>query len=71
MSDQSYEDYKENKTQFDIGTQIEIICPENYELIGENIITCMENGKTNFNFITTKSMVSGNKGISHFGVRTS
>ncbi|CAH1105370.1 unnamed protein product [Psylliodes chrysocephalus] len=44
MSDQSYEDYKENKTQFDIGTQIEIICPENYELIGENIITCMENG---------------------------
>ncbi|CAG9855886.1 unnamed protein product [Phyllotreta striolata] len=48
MSDQSYEDYKENYTQLDIGTQIEFSCFENYKLVGESIVNCMENGTWDF-----------------------
>ncbi|XP_057660658.1 sushi, von Willebrand factor type A, EGF and pentraxin domain-containing protein 1-like isoform X1 [Diorhabda carinulata] len=44
IADQSYEDYKENKTKFDIGTQIEFHCDENYELVGNNTINCLESG---------------------------
>lgn len=45
MAESSHEDYKENVTKFDPGTQIEIQCSEKAILAGENVITCLENGK--------------------------
>lgn len=44
LSDSSYEDYKENITKFDPGTQIEINCNEKVTIEGEKVITCLENG---------------------------
>ncbi|XP_044748344.1 sushi, von Willebrand factor type A, EGF and pentraxin domain-containing protein 1-like isoform X2 [Coccinella septempunctata] len=36
--------YEEEKTLFDVGTQIEVICREGTTLIGESVITCQESG---------------------------
>lgn len=44
MAEHSYEDFTENVSLFDAGTQIEIICASNANLTGENILTCQENG---------------------------
>lgn len=44
IAENSYEDFQESISQFDIGTQIEIICEKNANLTGENLITCQENG---------------------------
>lgn len=49
IAENSYEDFHENISQFDSGTQIEIICDENAIISGEKIITCQENGKKNMN----------------------
>lgn len=45
LSDSSYEDYKENVTKFEPGTQIEITCIDEAHLAGDNIVTCLENGE--------------------------
>lgn len=42
--DNSYGDFIEGVSRFDVGTQIEIVCDNNANLTGENIITCQENG---------------------------
>ncbi|RZB38885.1 sushi, von Willebrand factor type A, EGF and pentraxin domain-containing protein 1-like [Asbolus verrucosus] len=44
MAEHSYEDFIENQSTFDIGTQVEIVCDEKANLTGENVITCQENG---------------------------
>ncbi|XP_045479696.1 sushi, von Willebrand factor type A, EGF and pentraxin domain-containing protein 1-like [Harmonia axyridis] len=36
--------YEEEKTLFDVGTQIEVTCKEGTTLIGESVITCQESG---------------------------
>lgn len=45
LADQLYQDFVQNITVFETGTQIEVICPSDMETYGENVITCTENGK--------------------------
>ncbi|KAK9871009.1 hypothetical protein WA026_009969 [Henosepilachna vigintioctopunctata] len=39
-----HEEYKEDITMLDVGTQIEITCKEGTNLIGESVITCQDEG---------------------------
>ncbi|KAJ8929510.1 hypothetical protein NQ314_017803, partial [Rhamnusium bicolor] len=48
LAEQSYENFVENDTKFDVGTQIEVKCKQNANISGENIITCLENGTWDF-----------------------
>jgi hypothetical protein len=45
LAEHSYEDFIESQSIFDIGTQVEIVCDLKATLVGENVITCQENGK--------------------------
>lgn len=54
LSDINFEEYNENMN-FDIGTQLEIICDNNTILNGEHILTCQENG--NFNTFPVDSVL--------------
>nr|XP_023016002.1 sushi, von Willebrand factor type A, EGF and pentraxin domain-containing protein 1-like [Leptinotarsa decemlineata] len=47
MSEQSYETFSD-QAKFEIGTQIEVVCDVEAELIGESVITCLENGTWDF-----------------------
>lgn len=44
LAEITYEEYKENITEFDIGNQIEIVCLEESNLIGESLVTCQDDG---------------------------
>ncbi|KAJ8914846.1 hypothetical protein NQ315_014859, partial [Exocentrus adspersus] len=43
FTDEPFFSSLKNKTTFEIGTQIEIICHSDREIFGENILTCTEN----------------------------
>lgn len=42
---ETHDEYLENASDFDVGTQIEITCVEDAKLDGESLITCLDNGK--------------------------
>ncbi|XP_015834822.1 sushi, von Willebrand factor type A, EGF and pentraxin domain-containing protein 1 isoform X1 [Tribolium castaneum] len=48
FADHSYEDFVENESTFDVGTQVEVICDPKSNISGENVITCQENGTWDF-----------------------
>lgn len=56
FADHSYEDFIENESTFDVGTQVEITCDPKANISGENVITCQENGKIRF-FKTPKKFI--------------
>lgn len=47
MPDTPYEEYLDEFYNFETGSQLQINCSDSYELIGESIITCQENGSWN------------------------
>ncbi|KAF2886660.1 hypothetical protein ILUMI_19512, partial [Ignelater luminosus] len=55
------DEYLEDRSDFDVGTQIEIKCVEDAKLDGESIITCLDNGTWDYPIpkcikeVTTKS----------------
>lgn len=58
IAEHSYEDFIANQSTFDIGTQVEITCYHGATLIGENIITCLENGKGTFFQFVSKNFIA-------------